>query len=321
MTKKAFQVLCLLVGLVLGGTSAAQIIYPGGGSSSGGGGPTAFSDIESGTNSAAAMVIGTGASLDVAGSGSNNATHLGGTVATGYATLAGNQTLLSTFVKPLIVTQTISSNAFAINLATTRIAVVPALSAGVTVSAPTPSGSFPYDGQETTIVFLPSSAPQSITWNAAWSARGGLALPTSVLGDNDTISWVKFAYVASIDKHVMLATTLGVEPNITTLTSSTTYTCPHLTSRKCKMTMTGAAGTVTIAIPSGGTPTDGKQLSLWIKCTNLQSLTLTTGAGGFIESPNVPITGLSCPAGGASYTAIGAEYDSGLDRWQVLATN
>ena len=324
MTKKAFQVLCLLVGLVLGGTSAAQIIYPGGGGSSGGGGgggPTAFSDIQSGSNTSAAMTVGTGASLDVVNSGTINATHLGGTVATGYATLAGNQTLLSTFVKPLIVTQTISSNAFAINLATTRIAVVPALSAGVTVSAPTTSGSFPYDGQETTIVFLPSSAPQSITWNAAWSARGGLALPTSVLGDNDTISWVKFAYVASIDKHVMLATTLGVEPNITTLTSSTTYTCPHLTSRKCKMTMTGAAGTVTIAIPSGGTPTDGKQLSLWIKCTNLQSLTLATGAGAFIESPNVPITGLSCPAGGASYTAIGAEYDAGLDRWQVLATN
>ena len=291
------------------------------GNSGGVGGGGSFSALTSGTNTTAAMVLGSGASLDVTGTGTNKATHLGGLVATDYATLAGNQTLLSTFVKPLIVTQTITANAFSINVATTRIAVVPALSAGVTVSAPTTSGGFPYDGQEVIILFLPSAAPQSITWNAIWSPLGGLALPTSVLGDNTTFSWVKFAYVASVTKYVMVATTLGTEPGITTLTSSTTYTCPHLTSRKCKMTMTGTAGTVTLAIPSGGTPADGKQLVFWIKCTNLQTLTLTTGAGGFIESPNVPITGLTCPAAGASYTAIGAEYDSGLDRWQVVATN
>jgi hypothetical protein len=291
------------------------------GTSGGVGGGGSFSALTSGTNTGAAMVIGSGASLDVTGTGTNKATHLGGSLPSAYATLAGDQILLSTFIKPLIVTQTISSNAFTIDIATTRIAIVPALSAGVTVNAPSASGSFPYDGQQILIRFLPSATPQSITWNSAWSARGGQSLPTSVVGDNDTISWVKFEYVAAISKYVMLATTLGTEPGITTLSSSSTYTCPHLTSRKCKMEMTGAAGTVTLAIPSGGTPVDGKQLTFWIKCTNLQSLTLTTGAGGFIESPNVPIVGLSCPAAGTSYTAIGAEYDSGLDRWQVLATN
>ena len=291
------------------------------GTSGGAGGGGSFSAITSGTNTTAAMVVGSGASFDVTGTGTNKATHLGGLIATDYATKAGNQTLESTFVKPLPVTQTITANAFSINVATTRIAVVPALSAGVTVSAPTTSGSFPYDGQEVVILFTPSTAQQSITWDTIWSDRGGLTLPTFVLGDSTTFSWVKFVYIPSITKYVMVGTTLGTEPGITTLTSATTYTCPHLTSRKCKMTMTGAQGTVTIAIPSGGTPVDGKQLTLWIKCTNLQSLTLTTGAGGFIESPNVPITGLTCPALGASYTAIGAEYDSGLDRWQVVATN
>jgi len=290
-------------------------------SGGGGGGGGSFSALSSGTNTTAAMVVGSGASLDVTGTGTNKATHLGGLLPTDYATIVGVQTLTNTVIKPLIVTQTITANAFTINANITTVAVVPALSAGVTVNAPTGTGGFPLDGQELTLLFLPSTAPQSITWNAIWSARGGLSLPTSVIGDNDILSWAKFVYVASITKYVMVATTLGTEPGITTLTSATTYTCPHLTSRACKMTMTGTAGTVTIAIPSGGTPADGKQLVLRIKCTNAQTITLTTGAGGFVDSPNVPITGITCPAAGPSWTALGVEYSSDLDRWQLYATN
>ena len=48
----------------------------------------AFSGISSGTNTTAAMIVGTGASLTVSGSGTINATSLGGTAAASYALLA-----------------------------------------------------------------------------------------------------------------------------------------------------------------------------------------------------------------------------------------
>lgn len=290
-------------------------------SSGGGGGSSAFNALTSGTNTTAAMVVGSGSTLGYTGTGSIDASLFNGQPPSTYATLSGNNIFTNTFVKPLPVTQTVTANAFTIDLATTRIAVVPALSAGVTVNAPTPSGNFPYDGQELIILFTPSAAPQSITWNAIFSNRGGLDLPTTVTGDNNRFDWVKFVYVASITKYVLVATTIGVEPGITTLASSTTYTCPHLTSRACKMTMTGTAGTVTVAIPSGGTPVDGKQLILRIKCTNLQTITLATGTGAFIDSPNVLLTGITCPAAGPNWTALGVEYSSDIDRWQLYAVN
>lgn len=51
------------------------------------GGTPAFSDITGATNTTAAMVVGTGASLTVSGSGTINATSLGGTAAASYALL------------------------------------------------------------------------------------------------------------------------------------------------------------------------------------------------------------------------------------------
>lgn len=50
---------------------------------SGGGGGSAFSAITSGTNTSAAMVVGSGSSLTVSGSGTNNATSIGGVAVTG----------------------------------------------------------------------------------------------------------------------------------------------------------------------------------------------------------------------------------------------
>jgi fibronectin-binding autotransporter adhesin len=57
-----------------------------GGSGGGGGGGSAFSTITSGTNTTAAMVVGTGASLTVSGTGTVNATNINGTSVAGLAT-------------------------------------------------------------------------------------------------------------------------------------------------------------------------------------------------------------------------------------------
>jgi hypothetical protein len=54
----------------------------------GSGGSTAFSGLTAGTNTSAAMLVGSGASLGVTGSGTINATSLGGTAAASYAPLA-----------------------------------------------------------------------------------------------------------------------------------------------------------------------------------------------------------------------------------------
>jgi hypothetical protein len=70
------------------GTINATGLFVNGVAVSTGGGSPAFSAITSGTNTAAAMLVGTGASLNVTGSGTINATSLGGTAAASYALLA-----------------------------------------------------------------------------------------------------------------------------------------------------------------------------------------------------------------------------------------
>jgi hypothetical protein len=261
--------------------------------------------------------------VDFTASGTNNASHLGGVVAAAYAKLAGGgqQIITGTHVPPRANLQTITANAFTIDLDTTDVAVVPALSAGVTVNLPAATGSNPRDYHVLLVVFLPSASPQSITWDSGFSPRAGIALPTAVTGDNSTLDVVKYVYMPTISKYVLWATTIGAEPGITTLASSATFTCPHLTSRSCKMVNTEAAGTITIAIPSGGTPLDGKQLIFRMKCTNAQTITFATGAGAYLASPNIPLTGYTCPASGTSWTAFGVEYSDTLDRFQLYAVN
>ncbi len=73
------DILCALTGsgMQLSNNGAAYITIGAGG----GGG--AFSSLTGGTNTAAAMVLGTGSSLTVSGSGTNNATSIGGITVTG----------------------------------------------------------------------------------------------------------------------------------------------------------------------------------------------------------------------------------------------
>jgi hypothetical protein len=79
-----------LVTCQFNGTTWSQLVAASSGS-------TAFSALTGGTNSAAAMVLGTGASLTTSGSGSNNATTLGGATFASPGTIGGTTAGAATF--------------------------------------------------------------------------------------------------------------------------------------------------------------------------------------------------------------------------------
>jgi hypothetical protein len=190
------------------------------------------------------------------------------------------------------------------------------ISGALTIPNPTATGSNPVHGQVLTFMFK-SAAPQSITWGTLFTAENGIGLFGSTTGDGTTYDQVAFRYNTVSLKWGLLATTKGGR-GVTPLTSSTTYTCPFDTSAECEMQATMAAGTITVAAPTGtGTPFNGQMLMLKFLCTNAQTLSLNTI---FIASPNVPLP-TTCPAGVTSWFMIGAKYSTVLARWQVIATN
>jgi hypothetical protein len=288
----------------------------------GGGGTGAFADLTGGTNTTAAMVVGSGGTLGYTGSGTIDASKLGGSDAANYAKLAGGGQQIVTGTQNVARTNTLTivANEVELNCDTTDIGLVTGITATLNIKLPVCTGSNPREEQE--IEFrLFSAAQQGLTYNAAFTNENGLDLPTFTTGDGVRYDRIKFRRNNTTNKWGLVAKTMGSEPGITTLATNVTYTCPHLTSRSCEMTNTEAAGTVTIAIPSGGTPVNGKQLVFKIKCTNAQNITLTTGAGAFIPSPNVPLTGITCPASGTSFTAMAVEYSTVFSAWQLYATN
>ena len=107
-----------------------------------------------------------------------------------------------------------------------------------------------------------------------------------------------------------------ITPRVTTLTSSTTYTCAGDSSDDCEMQMTAGSGTLTVAAPSG-TPVNGQRLFLRFLCTSQQTFTWNSI---FIASPNIGIPTV-CPAGVSAWTAVGVVYSTILSKWQVYATN
>ena len=278
-----------------------------------GGGSSAFATLTSGTNTTAAMLVGSGASLTPTGTGVIDATTLGGVAASSYPTLTSASILTNKQIVLRVVAQTVSSNAFTVNIDTTDVAVVPALSAGVTVNAPSATGSNPREYQEFDIVFSPSAAPQTITWSASFAARAGLALPGSVTGDNTTYDVVRVRYFPVIAKYVIMATTIGAEPGVTTLASSTTFTPPSDTSSRVEMQMTGATGTITMAAPTG-TPVNGKLLWLALQCTNLQTLSWNAAYLNGVHQIKPP----TCPAGVTSWLEVLVRYSSVESGWVVL---
>jgi hypothetical protein len=235
---------------------------------------------------------------------------------TPYAKLNGPQVLTQTQIAPRAVAQTVTANAFTINLDTTDIAEVPVLAAPVTVNAPTATGSNPRPYQELTVSFAPTSAPRGITWNGIFSEAAGIPLPTSTTGDGSTWNLVKMLYNATLAKYVVVASTSGATRGITTLASSSSYVCNPLIAESCEMQNTDSPGTgVTLGIQAG-TYTNGTKVLMRIRCTGSQALTLPTGT--FLGSASVPLTGMTC-ASNSYWTQLGFIY-SGVDtRWQLHA--
>jgi hypothetical protein len=235
-----------------------------------------------------------------------------------YAKLNGPQILTGTQITPRTVVQTVTANAFTINLDITDIAEVPPLAAAVTVNAPTATGSNPRPYHELTISFSPTSAPRPITWNAIFSGDATVALPTSTTGNGSTWDLVKMLYNATTAKYMVVATTTGVNRGITTLASSSTYTCNPLIAESCEMQNTDSPGTgITMAI-AAGSYTNGTKLLMRVRCTGNQALTLPGTT--FLGSTDVPITGIACSSN-AFWKQLGVIYSQVDTKWQLYAVN
>jgi hypothetical protein len=114
------------------------------------------------------------------------------------------------------------------------------------------------------------------------------------------------------------ATFSRAQKRVTTLASSSTYTCPRDTSDQCEMNYTASSGTLTVAAPtSTGGPKNGDLLLLGFMCNNAQTFSWNSI---FISSPNVPLPG-SCPADTTRWFEVGARYSSTISKWQILSTN
>jgi hypothetical protein len=230
-------------------------------------------------------------------------------------TLTGVQKITNKQLVPRWVIPTVVTNAITVNVDTTDVAYLNTITAGLTINAPTGTGGNPTQGQELTFRFK-SATPQSLTWNAIFTAENGIALPTSTTGDGATYDWVKFVYNADSAKWGTLASSKGVQRGITTLASSTTFTCNGDIASACEMQMTGATGTLILGAPTG-TPVNGQMLVFRLMCTNIQSLTFHAI---FVASPNVPLP-TSCAADVTKWTAMGFVYSSVLAKYQLYATN
>ena len=207
------------------------------------------------------------------------------------------------------------SNGITLNCDTTDIGTVNAITADLTVHAPTCTGSNPRDGQDITFRFF-SATPRFLTWNAIFAADNGLNLPLVTTGNNTTYDHVKFRWNAATGTWGLLSLTQGMTRGIATLTSSTTYSCNTSLYRQCEMQMTGATGTITFAAPPG-TPANGDRLRLLLMTTNQQNLAWNAI---FIASAGVPLPAIS-PASLTTWTVVEVQYSSVLTKWQAVANS
>jgi hypothetical protein len=227
-----------------------------------------------------------------------------------------------------------SGTSFACSIDTSDDCLMVQTGAAGNVDFAAPGGT-PVDGN-TLLYRLRCTNAQTLTFNAVFVASADVPFPTSCAADTTKETYVGVKYVAALAKwQVMDATSTAVAgtgdvtmtgvqtltnkritKRVTTLSSSTTFTCPGDSSDACKMAMTGATGTLTMAAITG-TPNDGDMLMLRLRCTNAQTLSWDAS---FIASPNVPLP-TSCPAGTTTETVVGVMYSSDLTKWQILASN
>lgn len=186
---------------------------------------------------------------------------------------------------------------------------------GVTVSG-TPGNMAVYGAGGITLVDGgPPGAGSTVLTAAAVLTTGNLVQAAG--NDRTTVdSGVAANQVATLTGTQTL-TNKRVPPRIGPLSSSATnptFTCAWLD--QCAITHTGAAGTLTMANPSG-TPTDGEMMLVRFQCSALQTL---TWGSNFIASTNVPLP-TQCPVTTALEFHIGLIYISSLGKFQVMASD
>jgi hypothetical protein len=174
------------------------------------------------------------------------------------------------------------------------------------------TGGNPVNEQELLFRFL-STTPRVLTWNAVFTAENGPPLPTVTTGDGVTYDRFKFIYNSTSAKWGLVANTKGVGRGVTTLASSTTFTCNADLASLCEMQMTGATGTITIAAPTGS-PINGQELRLALQCTNAQTLTWNAAyLNGIYQTK--PAT---CPANVTTWLEVRVRYSSVESGWVFL---
>jgi hypothetical protein len=219
-------------------------------------------------------------------------------------------------VLPVIVTPTITADAITPDLDLGNLFILDAISADLTINCPIGTAPRPYNEQW--IEFrLTSATPRTLTLASCYTAENGVPLPVATTGDGSTVDRVKFVYNSTTTKYGVVATTVGLTRGTTTLGSATTFTCNIQLASKCKMSMTGTSGTLTIANPTG-TPQDGWKLQLNIRCTNAQTIAWDTK---FVGSAGITLAAAnSCPADTTKWVMFGVEYSLDLDKYQLIAT-
>ncbi len=223
-------------------------------------------------------------------------------------------TLTNKRITPRVLPLTVTSNAVTPNADNADIAYNYTFSAGLTVNAPTSTGT-PDDGQTLEFIFK-TAAPQTLAWNVIYSTECGLPLPTGTTGDGTIYNHFLFAYNTTSSKWCLIASTKAPVDRVTVLTSSGTYLCPGDLSEQCEMHSVAGAGTLTVSPPSG-TPVNGQRLLLGFRCDNTQTFAWDTifAAGPTVAYPT------TCASPGTVYTEVSVRYSTDITKWQLVGKN
>lgn len=234
----------LLIFLVLAGVCFGQAIPPAVGvyslmpGSSSSGGSTAFSAITSGTNTSAAMVVGSGASLDFTGTGTINAKTLLGISTYGRTDQGNTWTGVNTFGGAFIRTPaTITVTAGAGTIDVTKGYSQASVSATTTLT-PSAAGSA---GQFLTLDIICDSTSRVITVDTAsdFTVTAPASLTTTILMRSDGSGWI---LVGGSPSAVDLAA--NTTPASTQLIATTNPTTGAVTKSTISEVATTVRGTV-----------------------------------------------------------------------------
>ncbi len=208
---------------------------------------------------------------------------------------------------------TVVANAVTPNADAMDVCIVNALSAGLTLNAPTATGSNPRQSQYLEFR-LTTATPQPLTWNSIYAGNAGFPLPTATTGGGVEDY---FGYKMNTDttKYVLVASTQAPLLGVTTLAESPNFLCPAPTSSQCEMTLIGPSGTLTMKNPSG-TAGNGKMLLLVLLCASDQAL---VWENQFIASATVPLP-TTCRGSTTRQTMVGVRWSSGLSKWQSIGS-